>query len=549
MIAKQKSLEANMRSRVICAALLMLSIPLLADAKDDYDMGQVRVTGKDEQGLSMKSNAREISQQMGEKTMEMPEILPETTTPETKPLMEKPFVLAQAKRAKKDFMSVGLGFGSRSNREFRFDGRGVYNEYTGELQLSKETRDGFRSTVEENRTQIKAGLKSTGAGSFELQLGGDYQFNEFAQRGTRAQATPHAGITDNHRAFSVKGHSTLANGAFFTGYANVNNTGRETRNRTKSFTEEATVFSGRFGGEYLMRASESFQGKAALDVAKEEFSIDNGPDTDVTKRVLALTGEYTFHDSAFLEFGFKNMGLLSKNRTAPVFRFDYRWDKPWQAILAYNEDLGNGDLAEVYLPGRYVPHNTLKASHRKRTSGKIQYRTDEKSSIGVELFDEKESDALEYTDAFDNAKGMLTSPFRHVGTAKRTGLKIGGTIQLDQNFLLTANSTMQKPKDSATGRQLSYEPKRILDVKLAYRSGPIEADYTRSAFFDRVAYAPAVQVNPGDYSRADMTVRYNFKKGFRAYLKVKDLYDDGKSIRFDVPEEGRVSTAGIEADF
>ena len=74
-------------------------------------------------------------------------------------------------------------------------------------------------------------------------------------------------------------------------------------------------------------------------------------------------------------------------------------------------------------------------------------------------------------------------------------------------------------------------------------------DFSRRAEFDRSAVTNLGTFGADDYSRSDLAVRYRLSDRFSTYLKIKDLYDEAKSLRYDVPEEGRVSLAGIEAHF
>ncbi len=539
-----------MQSKALGIALILIVfVSFPAIAKDDYDLGKVHVVGKDAQSSKFNPDPKEISAQMGEKANSMPEILPENNFVEPKHLSEKPFEEAPAKDKKLDYVSLRLGAGTSSSKEIAVSGRGVYNGYIGDAKLSKESRGSIKSNIGEEKTRVGGSVKSTGEGSYELTVAGDYAYDKFPQRGTNSIRTPFAAIDDNQYGFSLKGNSTLSDGAFFSGNLYMDSTTRNTDNAPFRFNEEASANTGKVGAEYMVNLQKDLTGKVTLNLDKYSYSVSAGPSMDNTKQSLGFIGEYNFQDKTFLEFGLKGMNLMGKSRTSPVLRLDYHWAKTWQAIIAYEEDLGNADLPEVFLPRRYVGFKALIPSLKKRTSGKLNYRWDSKTSIGVELFNELESDAIEYVDRRDAAKGLLVSDLQFASDARRNGIKIGGQVKLDENFTLAAETTLQTPENRATGKPLSYEPKRILDVTFSYRSGALEADYTRKAMFDRKAFIPVTEVNPGDYSRADLIFKYNFKKNMRAFLKVKDLYDDAQKLRYDVPEEGRISLAGLEADF
>jgi len=536
-----------MRFRLFAIALAVLWLHSPAWAKDVYDMGKVQVTGKDAQSENSSPDSNEISLEMGEKSNPMPEIMPDPILPEKKPLDEKEFDV-HPKIIRRDEVYGGYGRGSRNSSEAYFGGKGTYNGYVGQIHLSREARDGYKSYVNDLKTQADAELTSIGEGSYELTVSGKLGSDNFAQRGTRDIPTPDAGIEDTYRSLAAKGHSTLADGAFFSAYGKLDTISRNIANTAVSFIEDSSGFSGKFGGEYKKKIKPQFDGKAAIDIKRDTYSLTDGPDQELTKRRLTLSGEYDFKGRSFLEFGFRDLTLMERSRTAPFINFDYRWAKPWQLYLSYDEDLGNDDIQTIYMPHRYVGFSSLKASHIKRTAGKINYHNAEGDTFGIELFSERETGAMEYFDNYDPGKAMLVSQFRFIPKVKRTGTRIHGGVKLEEHFTLRASTTFQDPREEDSNRRLSYEPKRTLDISLDYRGGPIDLGFSRKALFDRTAYVPKA-VDAEDYSRSDLTVKYSINKNFKAYLKIKDLYDEAKKLRYNVQEEGRISLAGVEADY
>lgn len=527
--------------------LFFILVPSLY-AKDTYDLGQVQIVGADRSEEQYSQNIQDISLEMGEKPNVVPE-LPDIVYPKQGPLAEKPFEPSSGKPKVAKKLSIEVGKGSSDTFFGRLSGTGSYNDYEGKFELMRDSKDGFKSQSDDRKTFLSGALKTFGENKYEMKVDGDYLTDHFGQRGTRSAPTPNAGLNDTYRRFGFKGSGTTKEGAFVSGKVNMESAARTTDQPSKAFKEDSSYYSGQVQGEYLVNLKKNLAGKLLMDIAKRSYSIDNGPNSDNTKRIFGVSGEYNFREKAFLELGLKGIGAMGANKTVPQFRFDYHWSDPWQALLIYDEDIGNCDLKEVFLPRRYVPWINMKPSHRKRWSGRLNYRWEGGNTVGAELFRETETGAIEYVDSFDAAKGLLVSGVRFAGKAKRAGLTLGGHVKLDDNFSLGAATTIQDPKDTVTGNQLSYEAKRILDVLFSYRSGAFEADYTRKAYFDRVAYIPATKVDSGDYSRADLFFKYHFKKDMRAFLKVKDLYDDAKSLRYNVPEEGRVSIVGLEADF
>jgi outer membrane cobalamin receptor len=206
-------------------------------------------------------------------------------------------------------------------------------------------------------------------------------------------------------------------------------------------------------------------------------------------------------------------------------------------------------MMKVFLPARYVTNAPLEASRQKNLKGGINYRTHKGDTIGLELFKQTEYDALEYLDVYDPGKAMLTSGFRFLNEVERTGTSLKGQFKLENNFKFNIVSTWQKPENEANGQRVSYEPEKILDVGVNYSEGKWMVDFTRRAEFDRTARTPTTEFSAEDYSRSDLAVRYKMNNRFSAYLKIKDLYDEANEIRHNVPEEGRVTLAGIEAHF
>jgi hypothetical protein len=354
--------------------------------------------------------------------------------------------------------------------------------------------------------------------------------------------------TDASRIW-VNGNSTLEDGAFFKGYAAIDSLSRDIKNSALNFGEEQTVFSFSAGAGYLKKMGEKIKGRAELDLRSDKFTVSAGNDRELTKSVLLLGADYEISPKADAKFGFKRMSLMEKDATSPFAKLDYRLSEPWQLVLSYDEDLGNDSLERIFMPGRYVVANALEASRIKTLNGSVNYRTTRGDTFGIDLFSQKEEDAIEYTDTFDPGKSMLTSTFRFVNDASRKGMALRGNFKIENNFKINVKGTMQNPENENTGRRLSYEPKRILDVGLNYTEGKVMIDFSRRAEFDRSAHTNTGIFDADDYSRSDLAVRYRLNDRFSTYLKIKDLYDEAQSLRYDVPEEGRVSLAGIEAHF
>jgi outer membrane cobalamin receptor len=144
---------------------------------------------------------------------------------------------------------------------------------------------------------------------------------------------------------------------------------------------------------------------------------------------------------------------------------------------------------------------------------------------------------------------MLTSGYRFLDRAKRRGTTLKGQFKLENSFRFNIAGTWQTPENDVNGQRISYEPEKILDVGVNYSEGKWMVDFTRRAEFERTARTLTTEFSAEDYSRSDLAIRYRVNDRFSAYMKIKDIYDEAKEIRYNVPEEGRVTLAGIEAHF
>ncbi len=537
-----------MQTKTVILLAIALGMGSTLSAADTFDMGKVQVLGKDAQSEKIDPSKQKINFTMGERATPMPELVPEVDQVEFRPMTEKQ-VFENFHREDKDELSVSAGMGTRGSSELIINGKGTKEGYTGEVVIMREARDGFQSYVDTRKTGLEANVSSTGEGSYSLTAAGEYSNEKYAQRGTKAIATPDAGIENGVSRISLNGNSTLEDGAFFTGHIGVDSVARDITNSAVSFNEEQTAFSFGAGAAYQKKMADKFTGRAALDIKSDKLTVSSSDDRKLTKSVVDLGGEYNISEKSDAKFGLKRVSLMSENVTAPYASLDYRFNKPMQLILSYDEDLGNDSIEKIFMPSRYVVSNALKASRTKTMKGSLNYRTNKGDTLGVELFSQDESDAIEYLDSYDPGKAMLTSTLNFVNDATRKGTTIKGAFKIEDNFKINIKTTFQDPENNTSGRKLSYEPRRILDVGFNYTEGKFMVDFSRRAEFDRAAHTPAASFGADDYSRSDLALRYKLNDRFSTYLKVKDLYDEAKQIRYNVPEEGRVSLAGIEAHF
>jgi len=537
-----------MQSKTVILLAIALGMGTALSASDTFDMGKVKVMGKDAQSGKIDPSAQKINFTMGERSAPMPELVPEVGPLEFRPMTEKQ-ALENFHRENRDELSVAAGIGTRGSNELIINGKGTKEGYVGDVTIRRESRDGFNSFVDTRKTGLEATVSSTGEGSYSMTAGGEYAKEKYAQRGLKTNPSPDAGIENGTSRIWVKGNSTLEDGAFFTGKLAIDSLSRDITNSANGFNEEQTAFSVNGGAAYSKKLTDNLRGRAAIDLKNDKLTVSSGAERKLTKTVVDLGGEFDLSDKSMARFGFKKINLMSTDKTAPYASLDYRFNKPLQLVLSYDEDLGNDSMEKIFMPSRYVVSNALRASRIKTMKGAMNYRNNRGDTMGIELFSQKENDAIEYIDFHDPGKAMLTSNLSFVNDARRKGTALKGSFRIEDNFKINIKTTFQTPENNTSGRRLSYEPKRILDVGFNYTEGKFMVDFSRRAEFDRQAHTPTASFDADDYSRSDLAVRYKLNNRFSTYLKIKDLYDEAKQIQHNVPEEGRVSLAGIEAHF
>jgi len=527
----------------------MLLAASVACATEPYDLGRVQVTGKDATTVGMNPGTFSISESMGEKEICLPEI---NAVAVAEPLDQQapavtPALMMPAASGAPD-IAIGAMAGQRGSNWQRLTARGEYQCSEGRLRLERERRDGFRSEINDERKALEAGLSMREQGNYEINATALYTDETYAQRGTRTAPTPLAGINDTIRAVNVEGQSTLSDGAHFTGRGRIDQRDRDTTNPALGWSDSAQLHAGGAEFEYLKDLNPGHRVKGLLALKNDSYEFANGQRQKLTKTSVGGDYEVESGKTARITIGARQTNLLDRSHFGPRVKLSYLWNDPWQIELRYDEDLGNDDLASIYLPHRYVAFNGLTASIDRRWSALARYRSADGFTAGIEYFGERNDDDLEFVDRFDATRGILVNDFRKA-QARREGLKVSGKWQLEKDFTLGVLGVLQNPEDRNTGLQLSYEAKRQLDVSLAYDRGPMLVKISRRTMADRVAYVPTAKVDLPNYSRADLELAWRFRDRLKASIKVKDLYDEGKDLRYDVPEEGRVTMAGLEAEF
>ena len=541
----------------IIALAIACGISASAYATDTYDMGKVQVVGKDAQASSINKATNDLAFGMVDKSIPLPDLTPEMESLEYKPITEKP-VVENIHRENKNEYSAALGVGNRGSSEVYVNGKSQNENYNSDLIIFRHTKDGYKSSVETSQTGIKAKITSFDNDTTTIIGGVEILDAKSALRGTNSSINEgrdkNAKLADDHKRLWINGDKTLENGAFLKGYATIDMLGRETTNDI-GFSDDQDLKNYRVGGTYKNRIDDKTNANASIDIRRVELDSSYGKDLSFTKTVAAYGATREFSLKTEGSFGIKAMKSKNEDRVTPYFNVNYRPDEIWKISLGYEEDLGNDDLEKLFLPkGRYVDTKDFefKASTKKTVKASVDYRTHNGDLIGADIFSQKEDDSLHFFDNDDFEGRRILSSRPRYANAERKGITFRGDFAFEDGFFLSLRATTQNPKDG-NGNRLSYEGKNILDVQFSYKNEKWMFDFTRRAESGR----KAAVINGGrteyhslsDYSRSDLAVRYKINERFTGYLKIKDLYDEGKKIRYDVSEEGRVTLGGIEFHF
>jgi hypothetical protein len=546
-----------MHYKKILALALACGISTALYAADTYDMGNVQVVGKDDQSSKMLQSSNEIAFGMTDKSIPLPDLTPEIESLSYQPVSEKT-TIENIHRENKNEFSAAIGIGNRSSSEMIVNGKTQNDNYSADLVILRHSKDGYKSTVDSERTGLKARVTSTNDDTTTVTGGVEILDRKHALRGTnqaiRQGRDANAKIDDDNKRIWINSDSTLENGAFVKGYLTIDSLGRDTSNQV-GFKDKQDLNAYRIGGTYKNRIDDKTSAKASIDIRNEKLDSDYGNNVKITKTVAAGGIEKELSCKATGGIGLKAMKLKGEDKLSPYLNFNYQPNTIWKISLGYEEDLGNDNLERIFLPNRYVDTKNLdfKASKKKTLKSSVDYRTYNGDCIGIDLFSQKEDNSIEYYD-LDNFDGrrILSSRVGYAD-AERKGLTLRGDFKFEDGFTLSIHATSQNPEDE-NGNRLSYEPKRILDVGLNYTKNKLMLDFTRRAESGRKAYVgtnggPLGLVGISDYTRSDLAVKYKINDRFSAYCKIKDLYDEAKKIRHDVSEEGRVTLGGIEMHF
>ncbi|MBF0406336.1 MAG: hypothetical protein HQM10_03200 [Candidatus Riflebacteria bacterium] len=517
--------------------------------KETYDLGKVHVVGKDSQRKEISPEIQEISLDMGDRRMPLPEISSDTLYADT--IESIPVNEAEKKEiSKPKNLKLKYYRGSRGWEKAAFSAQGVQDGYTLGAGVFREKRDAFLTETNFFDKKFNGLLKFSGEDNHELSGAIEVGEKSFGLPGTRGIPTPKMRMENDSTIINLKAQSTLSDGAFLTCGAKFEKLTRNTSNYGKSaltFNEDSTFDSNRFDAEYKFASGYQSTAKAVLNLIKDNIAIDT-VNQGLSKRMFAFTGEFDLNQRAYLEFGLKGSALLGREHTSPLVKLDVRSDSPWQAVLSYDEDLGNDSMKKMFMPDYHVSLSPVQASLKKMFSFRLNYQAEEGMHLGAEIFRDREEDAVEFNDSYMTKKKIWTQTVGTVPRVTRKGLSLFGEAKLDDNLKFKVKSTLQDPKNETVGRQLAYEPSRILETSVEYKTSKFELQFVRNAKYDLKTYYLTGNEN-WDFSRADITARYQFNPNLSGYINILDLYDEAKNLRFDVPEEGRLSMVGLEMDF
>jgi outer membrane cobalamin receptor len=542
-----------MRMKNAISLMLMLGLSVTVYANDPYDLGQVQVIGKDAQSSKINVTEHMLGFNLDEKSNPMPEMVPLVGAQEYRPITEKQPISTFQKRESGE-MSVAAGVGNRNAGEFILHGKGNHEGYNGEGMFKAESRKGFKSNVNSKYIGATGSVTTTTEVGSTFSINGELSKDKFGFRGTSTNPTPDAKLDTSYKGLGFSGSATQDDGAYLKGSFNLNHYDRDVHSGLAGFNKNQKIMSYDFSGTYLRKSEDKFRNKAGFEFKSEELRINGEAKQDFTKLGASFGTDYEISERANTSLGFKVLKSNKRSSTSPYAVANYKLSEPWTLKLSYDEDLKNDSFSRIFMANHYVESNGKKiiASKQRTVRAGVNFRNVNNDTFGAEFFTQTEYDAIEYSDEY-NAGSKLTGSVYDFMEAKRTGVNLNSKFKLESHFDFDVRYTFQNPRSETANRRISYEPRRIMDVGVHYKKQKLDIDFSRHVEYDRraqiyVGAIPTIQ-SVNDYSRSDIAFKYRANDIYTGYVKIYDLYDEAKRLRYDVLEEGRVFLAGIEAHF
>lgn len=513
---------------------------------ETHNLGIFKIEGQDAQQSEIKFETDEITPPSSMSSPINADIILNINKPQQDIIQEK--AIASTIEPSQTGFTVYMAGGNNSYKQSLFAIKGLVASYSGELMYNYEKIDAYKSYQTDEQKSITANLTNHGEGKYSMSLSSSLEYNKIPQRGTITNPTPNALIDDDKISVSLQGNSVLSDGGFFNAALDVTNIDRKVSNVDSNFSESNELFSSKLSAEYQKSLNNTIFGKISIDLKHNKYDSENNFKEKLYKRKTTLEFSYSPSKNTNLTFGFNDTTMKNKDHFSPNFSLKQKLNDSLKFSINYFEDLQNDSLETIFLQKRYVPIERIKPSVKKEINTIFSYNFNS-TNLSLEFFKSTENDFIEYWDAYDGVKKILTSKVNFVDKAKNSGFRIKSNINIDNNLIFKTNFTFQDPKNDKTGKKLSYNPEKIIDVSLSYTEKDLSLNISRYAMFDRIAYTPQGIYKVDDYSRTDLILQYKFNDNLQSFIKVKDLYDEAKKLRLNVDERGRVTIMGIQLSF
>ena len=542
-----------MQLKKITAIAIAAALSATSYAADTFDMGKVQVVGKDAQSTKIDISQHMLSFTPEDKMNEMPALAPIEGVQDYRPMTEKKPINTFNKRSDGE-VSVAAGIGNNNGGEFILHGKGNHEGYNGNAMFKTESRKGYKTDTNTKYIGATGNISTTTEVGAIFTVDGEISKDDFGIRGTRTNPTPKASAETAVKRISFSGSTTQEDGAYLKGELTVDHLDRDVRSGIAGFLKNQEIFSLGFSGTYLRKSENKFRNRATFELKKEDLDISSERSMDFTKSSVGFGTDYEISQKSNACFGFKLMKSMQRSSTSPYLTINHKLSEPWLFTFSYDEDLKNDSFEKIFMARHYVESNAKKivASKIKTAKGTFKFKNINGDTFAVDLFTQIEYDAIEYSDQFDPGSNLTGSVYDFM-EAKRTGVILKSNFKVENHFVFDIDYTFQNPRNENANRRISYEPRRLMNVNANYQKNKLDINFSRRVEYDRrariyIGALPTIQ-SASDYSRSDIAFKYKANETYTAYIKIRDLYDEAKKLRFDVEEEGRVFIGGLEAHF
>ncbi|PKO45222.1 MAG: TonB-dependent receptor [Betaproteobacteria bacterium HGW-Betaproteobacteria-22] len=209
------------------------------------------------------------------------------------------------------------------------------------------------------------------------------------------------------------------------------------------------------------------------------------------------------------------------NNTTGGIGYGYRITPEWRVTTNYGKAFKAPTFNQLYFPNFGDPNLSPEKSDNIEAAFKY---SGEKLSAGMTVFENKIRDLIEFSGA--TTTGCTLGGFCpvNVGKVKIRGATFEGKWQINENFLLAGNMTVQSPRNEDTEQLLVRRGNRYGTVSLTHQLGNFEWSTEITGASTRYNNATNTKVMQG-YSLINLTANYRISPEWKLQARANNVLD------------------------